>query len=400
MNIKSVKGSTTNRFRTPYNAYMPNTIGANRIKRVNRVFMSKGWSFVDSENGISEFAQFPIITHFVNIFSCYPSTLKYDLICSYDLFMNRVLGVEKSFYADVLQTPSYGNDETYISFICFGCKKMNCFYYITIEPYEKTKGVKAITVTCLFNPKEDSILMLNKIKNEVFFNLPEMNISEKRCLNILIQTPSGFELNPIEVKCPDIDFDLNYNPDFKPIHDVILERLSEDKSKGLVLLHGKAGTGKTNYIRYLINHLKKKVIYIPPNMTNSISDPSLIKFFINHSNSILVIEDAENVLMKRASNSTQAIANILNLTDGLLSDCTNIQVIATFNSDILSIDEALLRKGRLIAKYEFGELESEITEKLAIKIGSDIRGKKVLADIYNSKDESFSNKKEQIGFNK
>ena len=70
------------------------------------------------------------------------------------------------------------------------------------------------------------------------------------------------------------------------------------------------------------------------------------------------------------------------------------------NTDVLNIDEALLRKGRLICKYEFGELEPEITEKLAIKIGSDIRGKKVLADIYNSKDESFTNKKEKIGFNK
>ena len=219
-------------------------------------------------------------------------------------------------------------------------------------------------------------------------------------LNILTCSNGEFDLSKIEIKCPEIDFDLNYNPDFKPIHDTILGKLSEDKSKGLVLLHGNAGTGKTNYIRYLINHLKKKVIYIPPNMSNSIADPNLIKFFIEHSNSVLVIEDAENVLMKRNSNSSQAISNILNLTDGLLSDCTNIQVIATFNTDVLNIDEALLRKGRLICKYEFGELEPEITEKLANKIGSDIRGKKTLAEIYNSKDESFTNKKEKIGFNK
>lgn len=231
------------------------------------------------------------------------------------------------------------------------------------------------------------------------FKINEDNQS-KGFINILACSNGEFYLIKLDIKCPEIDFDLNYNSDFKPIHDTISERLSEDKSKGLVLLHGNAGTGKTNYIRYLINHLKKKVIYIPPNMSDSISDPNLIKFFIEHSNSVLVIEDAENVLMKRNSNSSQAISNILNLTDGLLSDCTNIQVIATFNTDVLNIDEALLRKGRLICKYEFGELEPEITEKLANKIGSDIRGKKVLAEIYNSKDESFTNKKEKIGFNK
>jgi len=221
---------------------------------------------------------------------------------------------------------------------------------------------------------------------------------EKGLLNILVKDDYGFSLEQQNINCPDIDFDLNYNPDFKNIHDLISERLSVDKSKGLVLLHGIAGTGKTNYIRYLIHKLKKRVIYIPPNMTNVISDPELIKFFISYSNSILVIEDAENVLMKRSANSTQAISNILNLTDGLLSDCTNIQVVATFNMDILKIDEALMRKGRLIAKYEFKELEPEITEKLSKKIGSNIKGKHTLADIYNSKEESFNEIKEKIGF--
>lgn len=272
----------------------------------------------------------------------------------------------------------------------------NVWIYI----YDNGFGEKLTDKYCI------SILFIQKTElvNNHINKLNEFKIDDdkesKGFLNILACSDGEFYLVKIDIKCPEIDFDLNYNKDFKPIHETILERLSEDKSKGLVLLHGNAGTGKTNYIRYLINHLKKKVIYIPPNMSNSISDPNLIKFFIEHSNSVLVIEDAENVLMKRNSNSSQAISNILNLTDGLLSDCTNIQVIATFNTDVLNIDEALLRKGRLICKYEFSELESEITEKLAKKIGSDIRGKKTLAEIYNSKDESFTNKKEKIGFNK
>jgi ATP-dependent 26S proteasome regulatory subunit len=82
----------------------------------------------------------------------------------------------------------------------------------------------------------------------------------------------------------------------------------------------------------------------------------------------------------------------------LLSDCANIQVVATFNTDILNIDEALLRKGRLIAKYEFKELEEDKVKLLAEKIGVNISGKQKLSDIYNCNDISFSKKATEIGF--
>lgn len=201
-----------------------------------------------------------------------------------------------------------------------------------------------------------------------------------------------------EVPIPEIDFDINYNEDFTKINKLIIEKLSVDNSKGIVLLHGKAGTGKTTYIRYLINSINKKIIYIPPSMANSLANPELIKFLMNNSNSILVIEDAENVLMKRSENSSEAIANILNLTDGLLSDCANIQVVATFNTDLLNIDEALLRKGRLIARYEFKELEEDRVLKLCEKLGVKNNGKQVLTNIYNANEASFTKEKSKIGF--
>jgi hypothetical protein len=350
-------------------------------------------------NNFCDFAEFPVITSFINKFNTYPSIVKYDFCVDYDSFLNKTKKINKSFYTDSYHRWVYsGKEYKRLSFACFDCVNRGFYFYITIDTHQEKEKFINISVSVFFDGNtNDTKNVIDIIKNEIY-DIEEFK-EKDNVLSILTIEDNAFKLKNLEIKCPEIDFDLNYNKDFKPIHDTILDRLSEDKSKGLVLLHGKAGTGKTNYIRYLINHLKKKVIYIPPNMSNSISDPNLIKFFIEHSNSILVIEDAENVLMKRASNSTQAIANILNLTDGLLSDCTNIQVIATFNTDILNIDEALLRKGRLIAKYEFGELETEITEKIAIKIGSDVRGKKVLAEIYNSKDESFTNKKEKIGFN-
>ena len=73
--------------------------------------------------------------------------------------------------------------------------------------------------------------------------------------------------------------------------------------------------------------------------------------------------------MGNAGNRRCQVSALLNITDGLLSDWLNIQLICSFNSDISKIDSALMRKGRLIAKYEFKELEVEKANALSLKLG-------------------------------
>lgn len=215
-----------------------------------------------------------------------------------------------------------------------------------------------------------------------------LSLDDEKCFNLL----------PVKTNQPEIDFDINYNEDFKPIHEIILNKLSEQNGKGLVMLQGDPGTGKTTYIRYLISVLGKKVIYIPPEIAETLANPGLIGFLLENRNSILVVEDAENILIKRHRGSSQAIANILNLSDGLLSDCANIQIVATFNTNISDIDEALLRKGRLIAKYEFKKLSEDRCKKLAEKLGVELNSSYTLANIYNAKENSFSNPVKKLGF--
>lgn len=233
--------------------------------------------------------------------------------------------------------------------------------------------------------------------NSMVFDLPKPDLSGH--IN-LIQIRSGsYYINSNPIPKPEIDFDLHYNEDFKRVNELITDRLSVENSKGLVLLHGYTGTGKTTFVRHLVHQLKKKVIFLPPNMANFISDPSMIPFFIDNKNSVLVLEEAENILLKRSKSSTQAVANILNLTDGLLSDIVNIQIIATFNTDLSEIDPALLRKGRLITKYEFKPLEEDRANKLSKSIGvSDYEGESTLANIFNAADDLFLEKREKVGF--
>ena len=186
------------------------------------------------------------------------------------------------------------------------------------------------------------------------------------------------------------------------VHQVILKRLSKKDDKGLVLLHGKPGTGKTSYIRYLLSMVKKSVIFLPPNMASQITNPDLMSTLIDNSNSIFVIEDAENIVINREKNESSPVSAILNVSDGLLSDCLNIQIICSFNTDISQVDSALMRKGRLIAKYEFKELATEKAQLLSQKLGfaTLIDSQMTLTAIYNQEETDFQpiKKRNPIGF--
>lgn len=201
----------------------------------------------------------------------------------------------------------------------------------------------------------------------------------------------GFETKSMRISKPKYNILENYNDDFNEVHKIILKRLSIKNSKGLVILHGKPGTGKTSYIRYLISTVKKKIIFLPPNMAAAITNPDLIPILINNPNSIVVIEDAENIIIDREKNGNSPVSALLNISDGLLADCLNIQVICSFNTDISKVDNALLRKGRLIAKYEFKELEVQKAQSLSGKLGfvTTIDCPMTLTSIYNQEEKDF-----------
>lgn len=228
-------------------------------------------------------------------------------------------------------------------------------------------------------------------------------------LHIITDSGNGLNLSKItvkEVKDKDNFIENNYNEDFDKFNETLIQSLRDNHS-GLILLHGLPGTGKTNYIRYLISQdlNERKIIYVPPDMTHSISSPAFISFMMENKDSILIIEDAENILRTREAGGTQAIANLLNLSDGLLGDCLASTIICTFNASENDLDTALLRKGRLVGKYKFTELSLDKTIKLLNKLGIDIDDTikpMTLADIYKYQDsDEFGFKKEvkrSVGF--
>jgi hypothetical protein len=170
------------------------------------------------------------------------------------------------------------------------------------------------------------------------------------------------------------DLKLHYGDEFPDIHKSLLDTLQEKDSTGITFLHGPLGTGKTiNYLRYLVNEIRDKtLIYVPPDLVNvsylfssfiygskvvlcnsslqEIAQPAFLSFLMEQQKSILIIEEAENIILDRTQDAflpKQAVSNLLNLSDGLLGDAMHQQIICTFNCDVQGIDPALLRERRL-----------------------------------------------------
>jgi hypothetical protein len=221
-------------------------------------------------------------------------------------------------------------------------------------------------------------------------------------ISLLIASRDGVETRSLTVTKPRVSIADNYNDDFGEVHQAILRRLSRKNDKGIVLLHGRPGTGKTSYIRYLISSVRKNVIFLPPNMAGAITNPDLVSVLVHNTNSILVIEDAENIVADRERDGHSPVSALLNISDGLLSDFLNIQVVCSFNTDIARIDSALIRKGRLIADYEFKELDIPKAQALSDKLGYKARvtAPMSLAAIYNQDEKDFRMKPRDgtIGF--
>lgn len=186
------------------------------------------------------------------------------------------------------------------------------------------------------------------------------------------QSSHGFELEEMNIPTVyDVEqVNWHYNDDFLPVHSLIHDAIDTNK-KGLILMHGLPGAGKTSYIKQLISKGGvRKLVYIPPHLAASIASPAFISFVREKLKScVLIIEDAEDILRDRESHvDATAVANLLNISDGILGDALNILIIATFNMDRQGIDKALLRKGRMLAEYKFGELTEDKANALVEKL--------------------------------
>ena len=255
-----------------------------------------------------------------------------------------------------------------------------------------------LTVELTFAPLEEN----KDYIFDIFDSMPEKPKDSKNNFKIICQGSHSIytetmRLAPKPIK--DDRYDILYGEDF-PLETIKSFFVDDelDREGGLMLLHGDAGSGKTNFIKNMIAETDKTVIYIPSSMASVLTSPAFISFLMDQKDAIFVIEDAEEILGDR----NQGTQNILEMTDGLLKDSLNIRVVCTFNVEESKVDEALKRKGRLYYSHHFDQLDVEEATNVCkfYDIDHEPTEPITLAELFNiSKDNGEEvSKKQKMGF--
>jgi len=142
-------------------------------------------------------------------------------------------------------------------------------------------------------------------------------------------------------------------------------------------------------------------------MAAELASPNFLSLLLNHKESVIVIEDAEQIVQARGNGGDDStVSSILNMSDGLLANVLSVSFILSLNAPENTIDRAILRKGRLAYKNHFGPLNTEDAKRLSKHLNKDVEVKEpmTLAEIYgagektNISDEPSAPKVPEVGF--
>jgi hypothetical protein len=113
--------------------------------------------------------------------------------------------------------------------------------------------------------------------------------------------------------------------------------------------------------------------YVPANFATVLTSPEYVSFGVGQNRyqkerkKVVILEDAEDLLVKRDEASLSKVSNLLNVSDGFLSDQLRLQIIATVNCRFEDLDTAIARPGRLIGYRHFRRLSRREAQQLALR---------------------------------
>ena len=167
--------------------------------------------------------------------------------------------------------------------------------------------------------------------------------------------------------------------------DQTLEEFYEgfmDSSASILLLIGPPGTGKTTFIRGMLQHLSASAMVSYDAAV--LEKDYLFAQFIEGDKSVMVLEDADMFLKSRKEGNTM-MHKFLNVGDGLVTTKNKKMVFSTNLPSISDIDPALVRPGRCYDILKFEELNQTQAAALADKMNVTLQGtreKWSIADVF------------------
>jgi SpoVK/Ycf46/Vps4 family AAA+-type ATPase len=251
-------------------------------------------------------------------------------------------------------------------------EKINDGLYISYLVLDRVNENSVIHDIVFFFKDDEQLELVNNLIEQLdncIFDL-ETNYSDAK-FNTVSITQNGIDLEAAELS--ELDEEVDYYYDRQTLKSVDkLIKIIKKSNKGLSLMYGPRGTGKTSIINYLSQKLSKMIIFIPNNMIDTtVNNPEFKTFIKKHPDSVLVIDDCEVIFNQLFNKSNTFVNNLLQLVDGPLSNSLNLNIIMLFNlDDENEIDQSLLDCNNLLDIIEFGLLDEDSSNELAKHISS------------------------------
>lgn len=251
--------------------------------------------------------------------------------------------------------------------------KLNDSLFISFLEFDKSKEdnlseeLFCSNLTIYYNPNKVDINYINDLLflfNSCIINFEQEDINKVNILSLNLN--NEFELDPIEInEIDNSNIKLYYNFDFQTKLKKVSKKINKN-NKGISIFYGERGCGKTTFLSQVMRKVNKRVIYIPPNLAeHTINSIDLTNFLKRYNNSVIVIDDSELFINRIHQKSNIYVNNLLQLTDSIISESLNVNIILVANLKEDEIDTDIFESNSLINKVKFGKLSSKKSKKLS-----------------------------------
>lgn len=177
----------------------------------------------------------------------------------------------------------------------------------------------------------------------------------------LMQVDGSLDLMELG-KFEDSLIDENYDAKVVGNYQHVLKCLGSKKPCGrIALLNGPPGTGKSYMIRSIIKEVNATHVIIPGGLVSQLASPMFLSTLQScHQKgrpTVLIIEDADMIVVDRKHGNLTVLTDVLNLGDGLLGHMLDVRIVASTNAKRLELDDAITRPGRMCRHVVIDSIE-------------------------------------------